>query len=103
MRLSLLAACAVSILAFLRHRRPIFACFAAACAVTASLGHSLDSDRQTLAVVAHFLLRVGNAMIPTTPMGWGIVAVIASFILLAVGALFSLRKGPGRFSSDEIP
>lgn len=98
MRLTLLAACAVSILAFMRHRRPIFACFAAACAVTASLGHTLEGDRQTLAVIARFLVRAGNAMIPTTPMGWGIVAVIASFILLAVGALFSLRKGPTGFN-----
>jgi len=34
-----------------------------------------------------------RAMIPTTPMGWGITAVIASFVLLGLGAVVSLRKG----------
>ena len=33
-------------------------------------------------------------LIPTTPLQWGVTAVVASFILLGVGASISLRKEP---------
>ncbi|MCL2641492.1 MAG: hypothetical protein FWD53_11645, partial [Phycisphaerales bacterium] len=39
-------------------------------------------------------------LLPTTTLGWGVVAMIGAFVLLGVGAMMSLRrvKGKGRDS-----
>lgn len=96
MRLTLLAATAVAIAAFLRHRRWAFACAATLCAATAAMGHTLERVRESLNAIGEFISKVANAMVPTTPMGWGVMAVVASFVLLAVGAVVSLRRGEMR-------
>jgi hypothetical protein len=96
MRLTLLAAAAVAIGSFLRHRRWAFACVATLCAATAAMGHTLGRVRESLHAMDESISKLANAMIPTTPMGWGVVAVIASFVFLAVGAVVSLRKGEMR-------
>ena len=93
MRLTLLAAGAVAIWAFLRHHRWAFVCVAATCGLTASLGHTPEHPRETLRLMAGYLSDAFKAMIPTTAMGWGVLAVVASFVLLGVGAVVSLRKG----------
>ena len=96
MRLTLLAAAGIAFWIGLRNRRLIFASLAATCATTAAMGHSLHTVRQTIEQIVHATLKTANAMIPTTPMGWGVAAVIASFVLLIVGAMVSLRKGEMR-------
>lgn len=96
MRLTFLAAAGIALWICLRHRRLIFASLAATCATTSAMGHSLHTVRQTIEQIAHAMVRAANAMIPTTAMGWGIAAIIASFVLLIVGAMVSLRKGEMR-------
>jgi hypothetical protein len=96
MRLTLLAATVVCIAAFLHHRRWAFAFAAAICLTVAAMGHTLERVRESLNAISEFISKLANAMVPTTPMGWGVVAVIASFVLLAVGAMISLRKGEMR-------
>jgi len=93
MRLTLLAAAAVAIWCFLRHRRWAFAWVAGTSALISAMGHSPQSVRETLHTMDEFIVKIANAMIPTTPMGWGVMAIIASFVLLGVGAVVSLRKG----------
>jgi hypothetical protein len=46
---------------------------------------------------------VGNAVIPETTAGWGVLSVIGSFVLLGIGAAVSLLKGPPEEESEPVP
>jgi len=77
----------------IRYRQWAFVFAAGGCAVVAVLGHTAGQARQTFIAMLERIGEFTRAMIPTTPMGWGIIAVVTSFILLGLGAVVSLRKG----------
>jgi hypothetical protein len=79
----------------------------AACAIVAAflmlLGRLLLSDilgvlRVIVDALTTLMDKLG-ALIPTTPTAWGVLAIVAAFLLLGVGALFSLR--PSRYEESS--
>jgi len=44
--------------------------------------------------IARSALESADNLIPDTALEWGFVAIIGSFVLLGIGAAFSLRKRP---------
>jgi len=93
LRVTLMAAMMIALWSAIRYRQWAFVFAAGGCAVVAVLGHTAGQARQTFIAMLERIGEFTRAMIPTTPMGWGIIAVVTSFILLGLGAVVSLRKG----------
>jgi hypothetical protein len=78
----------------------------AACAIAAAflmlLGRLLLTDilgvLRAIGEVISAVISKLSGLVPTTPTGWGIVAIVGAFALLGVGALVSLR--PGRYGES---
>jgi hypothetical protein len=94
LRLSLVGSSAVMGTAFLLYRELIAAQLSTAAMVAASLGNSPGEMRANALAMAKAIYRGGVRLIPHTPMQWGVLAVIGSFVMLALGAVVSLRKHP---------
>jgi hypothetical protein len=94
LRLALLAAAVVSGYGLHVHGRWAFASMATACVATAALGRDVGEMRRNLNDLADWLRVTITNLIPTTPLQWGVTAVVASFVLLGVGASISLREDP---------
>ena len=92
LRCALVGAAAVSLYALWHHRRLAFASVATACLATAALGRDVNTMRANIFAMLRWLLDTGLQLIPTTPMQWGVAAVVASFVLLAIGAAISLGR-----------
>ena len=92
LRLAMLGAAIVCAWSFWRYRRWVYAYALVAAAGAVALGHTVAAAKQNLVTIADQLLAALKALIPTTPMAWGVVAVVASFVVLALGAVVSLRK-----------
>ena len=90
LRCALAGAAVVALCALWRHRRLMFASIATACVATAALGGDVREMREHLVAVLRWLRDMGRLLVPTTPMEWGVAAVIASFVLLGIGASISL-------------
>lgn len=102
LRLILLGSSATLLYCYALHRRLVFWELAAACFAAAAMGASVEQMLHRSLATARWALRTGERMVPTTPMQWGIAAVAASFVLLAIGAVMSLRKGGGSYF-DPVP
>lgn len=44
-----------------------------------------------------------GGLLPSSRTGWGIIGIIASFLLLGLGAMISLRKAPEQPQADDAP
>lgn len=92
LRCALAGAAVVAVCALWRHRRLVFASIATACVATAALGGDVREMREHLIAVLHWLGGVARQLMPTTPLEWGVAAVVASFVLLGIGASISLGR-----------
>jgi hypothetical protein len=108
MRLALLAAFFVYLHGLLLHRHAYFAIAGAMCLGAAGLGESPTSMAVNVTVASRTTTNTIWGFIPRTVMGWGIVSVAASFVLLGFGLLVSLLKKPHQeveqsaFESSDI-
>ncbi len=57
---------------------------------TAGLGHNVPTIRRTIRQGLDLLRKVIDALFPSTTFGWGVLAVVASFVFLMIGATASL-------------
>ena len=78
---------------FRRHARWFLAA-AAGAAGLALFGPSLQQTMHALAAAARWIARGITCVIPSTRTGWGILGIVASFLLLGVGLVISLRRPP---------
>jgi hypothetical protein len=92
LRIELLAATGVTIFLAARHYSYFAAHIAAAYLVLAWLGATPGQMVKNGLRVARSTLESADSLIPDTTLEWGFVAIIGSFVLLGVGAAFSLRK-----------
>lgn len=91
-RLVLLAAGLVYLDGYWFHRHSVFAVGMAACTLGFGMGPSV-SDIGTNATAASERTEGWlDRLIPRTPQGWGVLSVVASFLLLGIGFAVSLLK-----------
>ena len=67
---------------------------AAGAAGLALFGPSPQQTMHALAAAARWIARGITCVIPSTRTGWGILGIVASFLLLGVGLVISLRRPP---------
>jgi hypothetical protein len=94
LRLTLIASAAVMVLSFFQSRYVLTLPLAGGQLFAALLGNSIDEMEMTLHRSGHATMDNVRNLGPETPMQWGVLAVIASFLLLGVGAWISLKKRP---------
>lgn len=94
LRLSLAGSAGVLIFAFFQSWQLMAAQIAACALMAAALGNSPAEIQRNSLELARMLVAQFKRLIPETQMQWGIIAVMASFIMLGIGALVSLRKHP---------
>jgi hypothetical protein len=87
-------------LGFLLHRHILFAWAACMCFGAAGIGLSVRQILDNLTVGARQTYATSKQLWPTTMTGWGIVSMVASFALLVLGAIVSLRK-PAQYELME--
>jgi len=92
LRLSLGGSAGVLACGLFLYRELFAAQLSAVALLAASLGNTPGDIRAHAAAIARAIGRGGVRLIPDTPMQWGVAAVIGSFVMLAFGALLSLRK-----------
>jgi hypothetical protein len=92
LRMTLLACVLVYIHGVLLHRHPYFGVAGTICLCAAGLGHNP-------ATMTHNVVTIGDRsasalwkLVPRTLAQWGLVSVGASFVLLVLGMLVSLRR-----------
>jgi hypothetical protein len=74
------------------HRHVLFAFAAAGCGGAVFMGHSVASINQNSLDMAQRSADSLNRLVPRTLHDWGVVAVGAAFVLLALGAVISLSR-----------
>jgi hypothetical protein len=96
LRLALLGATVVYMHGLWLHRHPYFAAAGLLCLGSASLGDSPESMSQNVNNLAQRGASTMWRFVPTTAMAWGLVSVVASFVLLGLGVALSLLRARGR-------
>ena len=96
LRLALAGSSGVLILGFLHSGQLLAAQLAAVALMSAALGNSPATMHQNLWAMVRTGIALLKRLIPETQMQWGIIAVVTSFVMLALGALVSLRRHPPR-------
>jgi len=94
LRATLLAGGLLYLAGFWRERDPAFASGAALCLGAASLGHTPGAIAVSFGGLWRGLVERVRGVVPRDAVGWGITAIVASFVLLAAGAVRSLRGEP---------
>ena len=103
LRLTLLAASLVFLDGWWMHRHPLFLAAAAVSFAAGSLGPAIRSLAGSASDFGSFLSESLYRLMPTTPAQWGLVSVVAAFVLLGIGAVISLARGtPGRGRGVEV-
>ena len=74
------------------HRQPLFAFAAAGCGGGMFMGHSVSSINDNSLAMAERSKDSLTSLLPHTLHEWGVVAVGAAFVLLALGAVVSLTR-----------
>jgi hypothetical protein len=104
LRIELLAATGMTVFLAMRHYSYFAAHIAAAYALLAWLGATPGQMLKNGLRIARSGLESADSLIPDTTLEWGFVAIIGSFVLLGIGAVFSLRKRPMQDSdSNTLP
>lgn len=102
LRLVFLAAVIVYVHGLLAYRHAYFAVATAACFAAAGLGVSLPAIWQSVQSGWSAGVDVGRRLIPRTSTHWGVLSVVASFVLLVLGAITSVMKGRSAVQSSTI-
>ena len=92
LRCALIGAMLVYVCGFLLHRHILFAWAACMCFGIAGVGMSMRQILENLHVGAQVSYDWVKRLWPRTMTHWGVVSMAASFVLLVVGALVSLRR-----------
>ena len=92
LRFALAGATLVYLDAVWLHRHVAYGLAAAACACMLAMGHSVASINDNSVHVAKTSADGLSRLVPRTMGQWGMVSIIAAFILLAIGALISLSR-----------
>jgi hypothetical protein len=101
MRLAFAGAAAVYLQGFLLHRHVYFAMACAMCTAAIGFGASPGMAAQNIATLWNWLVAAGRRFQPRTSSDWGVLSVIASFVLLVLGACASLFKYPNPVADGQ--
>ena len=93
LRLTLIGAAAAYALQVRWGGRMCFATPAMACLLAAGMGHTAASIAHTFTSFLQWASVKSWRVIPRSSQAWGVLSIIAAFVLLAGGAAVSLRKG----------
>ena len=103
LRMALVASALVYLDGLWLHRHAYFAWGAGMCLALAGMGHSVGSINDNSLQMAKSSTNVLDRLIPKTLFAWGLLSVIAAFVLLAIGAAISvMRKDVGPIAVEEI-
>ena len=102
LRLTLAAAALVYLDGWWMHRHPYFLWCAALSFGAALVGPTVRSVASSASDFGSFLSEYLHGLAPKTPAQWGVVSVAASFVLLAIGAVFSLARGARRVREGDV-
>jgi hypothetical protein len=94
LRLTLLASVLVYIHGLLLHRHPYFGMAGTMCLCAAGLGENPATMTRSLAQIGDKGASTFWRLVPRTLAQWGIVSVVASFVLLVAGVVVSLLRPP---------
>ena len=103
LRCTLIGAMFVYACGFLLHRHILFAWAACMCFGVAGVGMSIRDILQNLHTGTQQTVDFSKRLWPRNMMQWGIVSMVASFVLLVVGAVVSLRKPAQLEFRDQTP
>jgi hypothetical protein len=103
LRLALVAAAVACLHGLCTGRQPIFAWMSLACLLTASMGSSAAAIVQNLIQVNRRAAEAVEAIAPRRALHWGVMSMMLSFALLALGWLVSLWKSRHHAESDPLP
>jgi hypothetical protein len=102
LRLALIAAAMVYLDGWWLHRHPYFLLAASASLVGSGFGPSVSAMGATATHLANQVIELLKRLVPKTSTQWGVVSVAAAFVLLGIGAAFSLlRAVPPRVQGVE--
>jgi hypothetical protein len=94
LRITLFAAMLVYGHGFVLYHHALFAWAACLCFGWAGIGMSIDEMMSNVSLASKKTYSVSQKLWPRTMSDWGIISVAMSFVLLAIGAIVSLRKKP---------
>jgi len=92
LRLVCLAAVIVYVHGLITYRHALFAIATASCLTAAGLGVSAPAIGQSLVGGWSVAVDITRRLVPRTSTHWGIVSVVAAFVLLILGAIISVLK-----------
>jgi hypothetical protein len=92
LRIALLVAGLVYVDGFREHRQSVFVYATGLCAVGFGMGPSVGDIGTTATVAARRTESLLERLTPRSPQAWGVVSVVASFLLLGVGFVLSLLR-----------
>ena len=103
LRLILFAAAMVYLEGLWRFRHAYFGFAAAGCLMLGGMGHSVGSINDNSVHLAKASSHALHRLVPKTLFAWGLVSVIASFVLLALGAMTSMiRRDRGPIAFEDL-
>ena len=65
---------------------------AAGLLLASGLGHSVSTIDRTIRGLLQRFRALGSDLVPDTMLGWGVLAIVGSFLFLLIGALTSISK-----------
>jgi hypothetical protein len=83
------------------HRHAYFAIASTICLASIGLGASPGMAAQNFIAVWNGLVAMVRRVYPQTTSDWGVLSVIASFVLLLLGAAVSIVRGQGHWQDPE--
>lgn len=99
-RLTLLCGAIIHLHGFVVHRQPRFLVSMAMMLGVTTSGPSLSFSKRTVTSVARGSGDTLDNLLPRTAVGWGVVTIVMSFLLLAAGTIVSFVLKPKR--ADEV-
>jgi len=102
LRLMLLAGAGVMVWMSALHRSQLAGCASAGMLLLATQGTHVPQMRERALGEARYSYGLARQLVPENAMQWGYVAIGAAFVLLAVGALVSLRRPPSAVVSEPM-
>jgi hypothetical protein len=85
------------------HRHIYFAIASAICLAFIGVGVSLDAARQSIEFIWNWLASTYRRLETSTASDWGVLSIIASFVLLLIGAAVSILRSPSKLDPDAPP
>jgi hypothetical protein len=85
------------------HRHVYFVIASGICLAFIGVGASPDTARQNVEFVWNWLVSNCRRFQPRTASDWGVLSIVASFVLLLIGAAVSILRGPSSSAPDASP